>query len=76
MFVQLKMLNSTSFATSELGNVFTGGILKLPPKGHEDFEKHHVCNKFCTFFDVPTDYEIWESSSSIARPQGSDEQGI
>jgi hypothetical protein len=51
---------------SELGNIFAGGNL---PQGHENFEKDHVCNKFCKFFDVPTDYEIWESRSSIARPQ-------
>jgi hypothetical protein len=72
MFVQLRRLKLTPFVISELGNVFAGGNL---PQGHEYFEKDHLCNKFCTFFDIPTDYKIWESRSSIARPHGTGDYG-
>ncbi|KAF8219429.1 hypothetical protein L208DRAFT_1550580 [Tricholoma matsutake] len=43
---------------SALGYIFTEGNV---PSSHQTFETHHQCNCFCKFFQVPTDYNIWES---------------
>ncbi|KAI0293308.1 hypothetical protein B0F90DRAFT_1764002, partial [Multifurca ochricompacta] len=45
-----------------LGYIFAEGNV---PSSHQSFETHHQCNCFCKFFQVPTDYNIWESQGSL-----------
>ncbi|KAG6848359.1 hypothetical protein H0H93_000889 [Arthromyces matolae] len=47
-----------------LGPIFADGNV---PATHDSFEANHRCNKFCDFFKVPVDYDLWESSSSVMR---------
>ncbi|KAG6818633.1 hypothetical protein H0H93_003300 [Arthromyces matolae] len=56
------LLTDPQVVTAErLGDIFAEGNL---PEAHENFEKHHRCNKFCKYFELPTDYDIWESQST------------
>ncbi|KAG6808192.1 hypothetical protein H0H92_005087, partial [Tricholoma furcatifolium] len=41
-----------------LGPIFADGNV---PATHENFEANHRCNKYCDFFEVPVDYDLWES---------------
>jgi len=43
----------------DLGVIFAAGNL---PATHDVFEVEHCCNVFCKFFELPTDYDNWESS--------------
>ncbi|KAI0290099.1 alpha-kinase family-domain-containing protein [Multifurca ochricompacta] len=47
---------------SALGYIFAEGNV---PSSHQSFKTHHQCNRFCKFFQVPTDYDIWESQGSL-----------
>ncbi|KAF5377829.1 hypothetical protein D9615_006831 [Tricholomella constricta] len=50
---------------SALGVIFADGNV---PSSHENFEINHRCNHFCEFFEVPSDYDLWESHASTLRP--------
>ncbi|KAI0089514.1 hypothetical protein BDY19DRAFT_905830 [Irpex rosettiformis] len=39
-----------------LGPIFASGNL---PNAYETFETQHKCNRYCQFFNLPTDYENW-----------------
>ncbi|KAF8056047.1 hypothetical protein FPV67DRAFT_1678847 [Lyophyllum atratum] len=50
---------------SALGVIFADGN---HPSGHTNLEPNHRCNYFCEWFEVPTDYDLWESQGSVLRP--------
>ncbi|KAF8151403.1 hypothetical protein B0H34DRAFT_755565 [Crassisporium funariophilum] len=50
---------------SALGVIFADGN---HPSGHTNLEPNHRCNYFCKWFEVPTDYDLWESQGSVLRP--------
>jgi len=47
---------------SKLGLIFAEGNLQ---SGFSGFEKDHKCNKFCEFFQLPTDYAEWDIGDLI-----------
>ncbi|PSS01014.1 hypothetical protein PHLCEN_2v4080, partial [Hermanssonia centrifuga] len=50
---------------SGLGVIFASGNL---PEAHRSFESQHQCNRFCQYFQVPTDYSSWPSNN-IGEPE-------
>ncbi len=51
----------------KLGVLFASGNL---PKAHESFEEQHKCNRYCRFFELPTDYDKWPSDGLDDLPHG------
>jgi hypothetical protein len=37
--------------------------------GFESFETDHVCNKFCRFFELRTDYSNWGPAPAVESSQ-------
>ena len=37
------------------------------PSIHQSFENKHVCNEFCKWFNIPTDY--YETQETPSQPQ-------
>ncbi|KAJ7695732.1 hypothetical protein B0H17DRAFT_930365 [Mycena rosella] len=58
-------------SSSELGNIFAEGNVS---SGYQSFERDHVCNEFCKFFDLRTDYADWpiESGSRLSKSSPSE----
>ncbi|KII92464.1 hypothetical protein PLICRDRAFT_103155 [Plicaturopsis crispa FD-325 SS-3] len=48
----------------ELGMIFSSGNI---PAAHDHFEATHPCNKFCQYFNVPTDYDS-DSAEPLFTP--------
>ncbi|KAJ7699616.1 hypothetical protein B0H17DRAFT_1049036 [Mycena rosella] len=58
-------------SSSELGNIFAEGNVS---SGYQSFERDHVCNEFCKFFDLRTDYANWpiDSGSRLSKSSPSE----
>ena len=66
-YYSLHLLNLTIWSystTRSLGPIFAEGNV---PSIHQDFKKKHVCNEFCKWFNIPTDYE--SDSKSPSEPE-------
>ncbi|KAJ6537556.1 hypothetical protein DFH09DRAFT_1369095 [Mycena vulgaris] len=47
-------------STSELGAIFAEGNIS---SGFASLEQDHICNEFCTFFQLRIDYQDWPTDS-------------